>query len=437
MVGERGSNNVKIGGPKQKYIYRYSVSHQAQKPLKGAMHAAFFNTFRRVKSQAFYVLVPVSLYYFLWTKAQDYNHWLYTKDGRETLERLNGDVIVIQVTTAKNIHRGRLGEFKAAAILPQGTRIIEVRSEMKVSRVNCVLISALVAEGLNVLKNNTSDRETLVIEEGIINATSSIEGETTQEWNILFNSTLNVNNTKHELNRLIDSTSNRTSSEEFNLVKSNLTTPKYSNYTFKDENGNTEVMVDGGSSSYEQFVSSEESSSIVSDTSYETSTNNMEEYGLWADEVRTEQTTEVYGSLTQAYVGMNRFPGDVFGLVSVNSDEPSIHNKTVRVAKDGSLNIDEGNIFASVMFDEFGIILEAKPIRVLNVVKNNQLKAVDSLYGVTTGWTATTSLFLDDESLAVVCPHETPRKIHWARDAFKCRDQISVKLMLADLKSLV
>lgn len=70
---------------------RYAVSSQAQKPLAGAMHAAFFNTLRRVKAQAFYVIVPVGLYYWIWTESNKYNHWLYTKAGRETLERLNAD----------------------------------------------------------------------------------------------------------------------------------------------------------------------------------------------------------------------------------------------------------------------------------------------------------------------------------------------------------
>uniref|UniRef100_A0A060TGR0 Cytochrome b-c1 complex subunit 8 n=1 Tax=Blastobotrys adeninivorans TaxID=409370 RepID=A0A060TGR0_BLAAD len=80
-----------LGGPKQKYTVRYGVAHTAQKPLYGTLHAAFFNTFRRVRAQAFYVLFPVATYYYVWTKAQEYNKWLYTKEGRETLERLNAD----------------------------------------------------------------------------------------------------------------------------------------------------------------------------------------------------------------------------------------------------------------------------------------------------------------------------------------------------------
>ncbi|CAN6672032.1 cytochrome b-c1 complex subunit 8, mitochondrial [Trichomonascus vanleenenianus] len=78
-----------LGGPTQKYVYRYAVSSQAQKPFKGALHAAFFNTFRRVRAQAIFVLLPVACYYYVWTEANKYNKWLYTKEGRETLERLN------------------------------------------------------------------------------------------------------------------------------------------------------------------------------------------------------------------------------------------------------------------------------------------------------------------------------------------------------------
>jgi ubiquinol-cytochrome c reductase subunit 8 len=55
------------------------------------MHAAFFNTLRRVRAQAIYVIVPVGLYYYIWTEAQSYNKWLYTKAGRETLDKLNAE----------------------------------------------------------------------------------------------------------------------------------------------------------------------------------------------------------------------------------------------------------------------------------------------------------------------------------------------------------
>lgn len=77
--------------PRQRYIVRYGISSGANKPLHGALHNAVFNTFRRVKSQALYVIVPVSIYYYIWTSSSEYNRWLYTKDGRETLERLNAE----------------------------------------------------------------------------------------------------------------------------------------------------------------------------------------------------------------------------------------------------------------------------------------------------------------------------------------------------------
>lgn len=78
-----------LGSPTQKGIARYSVSGHAQKPLAGAFHNAIFNTFRRVKGQAFYVIFPVTIYYYIWKQAESYNHWLYTKAGREELERVS------------------------------------------------------------------------------------------------------------------------------------------------------------------------------------------------------------------------------------------------------------------------------------------------------------------------------------------------------------
>ncbi|KAF5098779.1 hypothetical protein D0Z03_001154 [Geotrichum reessii] len=78
-----------FGSPPQKGIARYVVSGNAQKPFAGAFHAAIFNTFRRFKAQVFFVVFPVSVYYFIWKEAEAYNHWLYTKAGREELERVS------------------------------------------------------------------------------------------------------------------------------------------------------------------------------------------------------------------------------------------------------------------------------------------------------------------------------------------------------------
>lgn len=78
-----------LGGPKQKGITTYTVSPYAQRPLAHVAHNAVFNTFRRVKSQALYVIIPGSIVWYIWSQARDYNEYLYTKAGREELERVN------------------------------------------------------------------------------------------------------------------------------------------------------------------------------------------------------------------------------------------------------------------------------------------------------------------------------------------------------------
>lgn len=78
-----------IGSPKQKYITTYTVSPYATKPMKGALYNSVFNTFRRVKNQAFFVVVPFFIVGAIWNKAEKYNEYLYTKAGREELARVN------------------------------------------------------------------------------------------------------------------------------------------------------------------------------------------------------------------------------------------------------------------------------------------------------------------------------------------------------------
>ncbi len=80
---------VLVGSPKQKYIKRYTVSPYAQKPLEGALNNAIFNTYRRVKAQALFVIIPVVSMYYIIERANNYNEYLYTKAGREELARVN------------------------------------------------------------------------------------------------------------------------------------------------------------------------------------------------------------------------------------------------------------------------------------------------------------------------------------------------------------
>ncbi|CCK69353.1 ubiquinol--cytochrome-c reductase subunit 8 KNAG_0C02420 [Huiozyma naganishii CBS 8797] len=78
-----------MGGPKQKGVTSYSVSPYAQKPLAHSFENAFFNSFRRFKSQVLFVLIPAGIYYAWWKNGEEYNSYLYTKAGREELERVN------------------------------------------------------------------------------------------------------------------------------------------------------------------------------------------------------------------------------------------------------------------------------------------------------------------------------------------------------------
>ncbi|CCH60376.1 hypothetical protein TBLA_0C05780 [Henningerozyma blattae CBS 6284] len=78
-----------LGSPKQKGITSYAVSPYAQKPLNGAFHNAFFNSWRRFRSQILFVAIPAGIYWAWWCNARDYNEYLYTKEGREELERVS------------------------------------------------------------------------------------------------------------------------------------------------------------------------------------------------------------------------------------------------------------------------------------------------------------------------------------------------------------
>lgn len=78
-----------IGSPKQKYMTQFTVSPYATKPLKDALYNSVFNTFRRTKNQALYLIIPGVLMWNIWAKARDYNEFLYTKAGREELQRVN------------------------------------------------------------------------------------------------------------------------------------------------------------------------------------------------------------------------------------------------------------------------------------------------------------------------------------------------------------
>ncbi|CAY68154.1 Subunit 8 of ubiquinol cytochrome-c reductase complex [Komagataella phaffii GS115] len=78
-----------IGSPKQKNVTTYTISPYVGSPLKGSSERAIFNVWRRTKAQALYVIIPGIIVWNVWAQARDYNEYLYTKAGREELERVN------------------------------------------------------------------------------------------------------------------------------------------------------------------------------------------------------------------------------------------------------------------------------------------------------------------------------------------------------------
>jgi ubiquinol-cytochrome c reductase subunit 8 len=60
-----------VGIPKQKDIAIYALCANRQRPLAGAAHNAVFNTARRTRSQALYVVPPFVLAYLLLSWAEE------------------------------------------------------------------------------------------------------------------------------------------------------------------------------------------------------------------------------------------------------------------------------------------------------------------------------------------------------------------------------
>ncbi|MCJ1329194.1 hypothetical protein MMC10_005872 [Thelotrema lepadinum] len=71
-----------LGSQPQKGIIHYGVSQNRLKPLGGALHAAFFNTWRRSRAQVLYVVPPFALAYAAMSWAIERNEYLNSKAGR-------------------------------------------------------------------------------------------------------------------------------------------------------------------------------------------------------------------------------------------------------------------------------------------------------------------------------------------------------------------
>ncbi|KAK0720881.1 cytochrome b-c1 complex subunit 8 [Lasiosphaeris hirsuta] len=71
-----------FGGSKQKGIITYGISPNRQNPFAGAVHDAFFNTWRRFSGQVLYIAPPFLAAYFIMDWAIHRNEYLNSKAGR-------------------------------------------------------------------------------------------------------------------------------------------------------------------------------------------------------------------------------------------------------------------------------------------------------------------------------------------------------------------
>ncbi|KAL9100382.1 MAG: hypothetical protein Q9187_009371 [Circinaria calcarea] len=71
-----------LGSQTQKGIVTYAISANRQRPLAGVLNAAIFNTWRRFKAQALYVLPPLAIAYATMKWAIEKNEYYNSKEGR-------------------------------------------------------------------------------------------------------------------------------------------------------------------------------------------------------------------------------------------------------------------------------------------------------------------------------------------------------------------
>lgn len=71
-----------LGSQTQKGITTYSISANRQRPLAGTLNAAVFNTWRRFRAQALYVIPPFVVAYMTMNWAVEKNEYYNSKTGR-------------------------------------------------------------------------------------------------------------------------------------------------------------------------------------------------------------------------------------------------------------------------------------------------------------------------------------------------------------------
>ncbi|KAG8526774.1 uncharacterized protein KY384_008203 [Bacidia gigantensis] len=71
-----------LGSQPQKGVTTYALSANRQRPLAGTLNAAVFNTWRRFKAQALYVIPPLVIAYSAMNWAIEKNEHYNSKPGR-------------------------------------------------------------------------------------------------------------------------------------------------------------------------------------------------------------------------------------------------------------------------------------------------------------------------------------------------------------------
>ncbi|MCJ1334884.1 hypothetical protein MMC09_000149 [Bachmanniomyces sp. S44760] len=71
-----------LGSQTQKGITTYAISANRQRPLAGTTNAAVFNSWRRFRAQALYVIPPFAVGYLFLRWAAEKNEYYNSKEGR-------------------------------------------------------------------------------------------------------------------------------------------------------------------------------------------------------------------------------------------------------------------------------------------------------------------------------------------------------------------
>ncbi|KAA8896525.1 hypothetical protein TRICI_006868 [Trichomonascus ciferrii] len=138
------------------------------------------------------------------------------------------------------------------------------------------------------------------------------------------------------------------------------------------------------------------------------------------------------GSANTPSPGTNK--SSQFGLVTLRSGTPEVHQKTVYVYDDGTLGIsDEGDEFAGHLSVGPNIIynVDSNPNEniVLTITEDHTLAfdKIEDLADATQDWTTNQYLTWNGQEYAMVCPNDD-NKIIWADENAGCEGGIGVQL---------